>query len=142
MNTTDIIVFDKYTFIVFTKKEVERFNELAEQANYIDENFYNVPFPEENKQDEFLQFKNKYIKFFNLFIDFHNSGTYKYKHRRTIEMDNLFAKLINNMELLKSNEKYSNNINEWSLIRGNNIEIDNIINNFITISNNNIMSNY
>jgi hypothetical protein len=43
-------------------------------------------------------------------------------------MDKLYTKLINNKKLLEGTVKnYHDNIENWSYIRGNNIEIDYII---------------
>jgi hypothetical protein len=90
-----------------------------------------VPSPEENNLTGFNEFKTKFLEFFELFVKFYEAGIYKYMHRRTKEMDKLFTKLNKNVELLESNETFCNNIDDWCLIKGNNIEIDYIIAEFI-----------
>jgi hypothetical protein len=122
------------TIVSFTYEEKKLFHQIGELADYIDNNFYHVPVPleyeenEENSEYEFNEFKLKVERFFKLFEDFYELGTYKYKDRRTIEMDKLYTKLINNKKLLEGTVKnYHDNIENWSYIRGNNIEIDYII---------------
>ena len=122
---------DKSIIVTFTEEEVSYFEKLGDFAYYIDNNFYNIPSVEENKPDEFLYFKRIYEEFFDLFVKFHNAGKYKFKHRRTIEMDNLYTKLIKNLNLLESHTTFCDNIENWSVIVGNNKEIDYIIDKYI-----------
>lgn len=121
----------KATMITFTKEEVELFHQIGKYADYIDNNFHNVPSPEENCPTEFNQFKTMFLEFLELFEKFYEAGIYRYMHRRTKEMDNLLTKLTKNAEFLESNESFWDNIYEWSLIKGNNIEIDYIIAQYI-----------
>ena len=122
---------NKEPLVTFTNEEVNLFGKIGQLADYIDNNFHNVPSPEENNLTGFNEFKTKFLEFFELFAKFYEAGIYKYMHRRTKEMDKLFTKLTKNSELLESNETFCNNIDEWFLIKGNNIEIDYIIAEFI-----------
>jgi hypothetical protein len=115
----------------FTNKELRHVYELGKLADYIDNNYYNIPTPEENKPDEFEKFKTCFEHFMTIFEEFHNAGEYVFKGKRTIEMDNLYTKLLTNRLLLQSQDYFWEHINDWHYIQGNNAEIDYIINYYI-----------
>jgi hypothetical protein len=91
---------------------------IAKYAYSIDNNYYNVSNPEENMPNDFLEFKEEYTFFFQLFLKYYELCDFSNNIKRKKQMERLLDKLKRNMELLKLPEKFANNIEDWSKVYG------------------------
>ena len=117
------------TYISVSKPEINLY--IAKLAYEIDNEFYNIPHPqekpEENKTLLFEEFKQKNLLFKQLFESSikKNGISDIYDDRRIEECHNLLNKLSVNISILETHEIFWERMpNEWNLIRGTNKELD------------------